>query len=453
MNAISETAVAGMMPKALMIAAPRSGGGKTTVTLGLLAALREQGVRVGGAKTGPDYIDPAFHEAATGMPSFNLDSWAMPSPVLEGLLSNALQDTDLLIVESAMGLFDGLMEPEGARGAPSDIAGGFDIPVVLVIDVSGQGQSAGAVAHGFATLNPHVRVAGVILNQVASVRHLTMAGGAVQAAGLPVLGAFMRDKTLVLPERHLGLVQAREQSELQTVLHCLADRTVKALDIEALLAVAKPLSVGGAPPVVAVPPPGQRIALADDAAFSFFYGHIALGWRHAGAEIVPFSPLADESPDPSCDVCWLPGGYPELHAGVLSSARNFHDGLRNFAESRPVHGECGGFMVLGKALEDAQGVPHPMTGLLGHVTSFAKRKINLGYREAVLRASCALGAAGTRFRGHEFHYAQVTDFGSDQPLVDLYDGTGKDLGAAGGRRGLVSGSYFHVMAEWGSRND
>lgn len=270
MSTISKTAVTGMMPKALMIAAPRSGGGKTTVTLGLLAALREQGIRVRGAKTGPDYIDPAFHEAVTGQPSFNLDSWAMPSPVLEGLLSDALQDTDLLIVESAMGLFDGLMEPEGARGAPSDIAARFEIPVVLVLDVSGQGQSAGAVAHGFATLNAHVRIAGVILNQVASPRHLAMAAGAVQSAGLPVLGAFMRDKTLVLPERHLGLVQAREQSELQTVLRHLADRTVKALDMDVLLAVAKPLSVGSASPVVAMSPPGQRIALADDAAFSFF---------------------------------------------------------------------------------------------------------------------------------------------------------------------------------------
>ncbi len=448
MSTISKTAVTGMMPKALMIAAPRSGGGKTTVTLGLLAALREQGIRVRGAKTGPDYIDPAFHEAVTGQPSFNLDSWAMPSPVLEGLLSSALQDTDLLIVESAMGLFDGLMEPEGARGAPSDIAARFDIPVVLVLDVSGQGQSAGAVAHGFATLNAHVRIAGIILNQVASPRHLAMAAGAVQSAGLPVLGAFMRDKTLVLPERHLGLVQAREQSELHTVLHRLADRTLKALDMDALLAVAKPLSVETASPVVAVSPPGQRIALADDAAFSFFYGHIAQSWRQAGAEIVPFSPLADEVPDPSCDVCWLSGGYPELHAGVLSSSRNFHHRLRKFAESRPVHGECGGFMVLGKALEDAQGILHPMAGLLGHVTSFAKRKINLGYREAVLRASCALGEAGTRFRGHEFHYAQVTDPGSDQPLVNLFDGTGKELGPAGGQRGLVSGSYFHVMAEW-----
>lgn len=435
------------MPKVLMIAAPRSGGGKTTVTLGLLAALREQGVRVRGAKTGPDYIDPAFHEAATGLPSFNLDSWTMPLPVLEGVLSNALQDADLLIVESAMGLFDGLMEPEGARGAPSDIASRFDIPVVLVLDVSGQGQSAGAVAHGFATLNPHVRIAGVILNQVSSPRHLAMAAGAVRSAGLSVLGAFMRDATLVLPERHLGLVQAREQSELPGLLDRLAERTVAALDMEALLAVAQPLSMGSASSVVAVRPPGQRIAVADDAAFSFFYGHIAQGWRVAGAEIAPFSPLADEAPDQSCDVCWLPGGYPELHAGVLSSARNFHCGLREFAETRPVHGECGGFMVLGDALEDAQGIRHPMSGLLSHVTSFAERKISLGYREAVLRTSCALGQAGTCFRGHEFHYAQLIDPGLDQPLVDLCDGTGKDLGPAGGRRGLVSGSYFHVMAE------
>ncbi|WP_254454870.1 cobyrinate a,c-diamide synthase [Acetobacter estunensis] len=435
-----------MTTRALMIAAPRSGGGKTTVTLGLLAALRARGVRVRGAKTGPDYIDPAFHEAVTGLPSFNLDSWAMAPSLLEGVLADATQDTDLLVVESAMGLFDGLMEPQGKRGAPSDIAARFGIPVVLVLDVSGQGQSAAAVAHGFATLDPAVHVVGVVLNQVVSARHLAMAKGAVEAAGLSVLGAFLRDKTLVLPERHLGLVQAREQHELETLVGRLAERTVASLDLDAMLAVAQPLDVLGGHDI-AVAPPGQRIAVANDVAFSFFYGHLAHGWRRAGAELVPFSPLADEGPGASCDVCWLPGGYPELHAERLSQARNFLETLAGFSQTRPVHGECGGFMVLGRALEDAQGVMHPMSGLLGHVTSFAKRKMNLGYREAVLREECALGGRGTCLRGHEFHYAQVIEAGHDEPLVDLRDGTGRGLGLAGGRRGRVSGTYFHVMTQ------
>jgi cobyrinic acid a,c-diamide synthase len=193
-------------------------------------------------------------------------------------------------------------------------------------------------------------------------------------------------------------------------------------------------------------PPGQRIALAADAAFSFLYPHIVDGWHDAGAEIFPFSPLADEGPGENCDVAWLPGGYPELHAGVLASAGNFHASLRRFAATRPVHGECGGYMVLGETLEDGAGARHAMLGLLGHHTSFFRRRLNLGYRAAVLRADCPLGREGDAMRGHEFHYATVTDPGSDAPLVSLRDGRGADLGAAGSRRGNVSGTFFHVIA-------
>lgn len=442
-----------MTARAIMIAAPRSGGGKTTVTLGLLAAFKAMGVRVRGAKTGPDYIDPAFHEAATGRSSFNLDSWAMPQPLLNSLLDHSAHETDLVIIESAMGLFDGLMAPDKARGAPADIAEQFGIPVVLVLDVSGQGQSAGAVAHGFATFRPGLKVAGVILNQVASARHLAMAESAVTSAGLKVLGAFMRDPTLVLPERHLGLVQAREHHDLAALLGHLATRTQAALNLDDLYAIAAPLPPHTQQQHFALPPPGQRIAVADDAAFSFFYGHLGQGWRDAGAELVPFSPLADEGPDQSCDACWLPGGYPELYAGTLSAATTFQHKLSKFAHHNPIHGECGGFMVLGRALEDSQGKIHAMAGLLDHVTSFAKRKMTLGYREAIVRAPCILGAVGTRLRGHEFHYAQVIEPGQDAPLVDLFDGAGNSLGSAGGQRDRVSGSYFHVMAQQEHSND
>lgn len=436
-----------MTARAIMIAAPRSGGGKTTTTLGLLGAFRQRGVSVQAAKTGPDYIDPAFHEVVTGRPSFNLDSWAMESAFLETLLEDAAQDAELLVVESSMGLFDGLNAPQGGRGAPSDIAARFGIPVVLVLDISGQGQSAAAIAHGFATLDPRVRVAGVILNHVASDRHLSMAATAIAATGLSVLGAFRRDPTLQLPERHLGLVQAREHGNLGDLLDRLTVRAEEALDLDAILTAASPLSVGDQG-IIALQPPSQRIAVADDAAFSFLYSHLARGWRQAGAELVPFSPLADEGPDDSCDACWLPGGYPELHAAKLAAAGLFRERLVDFAQTRPVHGECGGFMVLGRALEDAEGTTHTMAGLLDHVTTFARRRMNLGYRQAVLRESCALGAAGAVLRGHEFHYSQVAEAGTDAPLADLQDGTGRDLGAAGGRRGQVSGSFFHVMARW-----
>ncbi len=193
-------------------------------------------------------------------------------------------------------------------------------------------------------------------------------------------------------------------------------------------------------------PPGQRIAIADDAAFSFVYPHVARHWRAEGAELVPFSPLADEGPDPSCDACWLPGGYPELHAGRLAGAGRFREGLRRFAERGTVHGECGGFMVLGRALEDAEGVTHPMTALLGHVTSFAQRRMNLGYRRARLAADAPIGRAGQSVCGHEFHYARLTEPGDDAPLAEIFDGQGRSLGPSGSRRGRVSGTFFHAIA-------
>ena len=196
----------------------------------------------------------------------------------------------------------------------------------------------------------------------------------------------------------------------------------------------------------ALRPPGQRIALASDRAFSFIYPHLLDGWSRAGAEIATFSPLADEAPPEPCDFCWLPGGYPELHAGTLGDASRFRDGLVRFAQTRPVHGECGGYMVLGEGLVDGEGTRHAMTGLLGHATGFAPRKLHLGYREAQLLADCALGASGQIVRGHEFHYASLLSAGGDAPLVELTDARGQALGSSGGRRGHVTGTFFHVIA-------
>lgn len=441
--------MAGVMARGLMIAAPRSGGGKTTLTLAVMAALRARGVRVGGAKTGPDYIDPAFHEAATGRPGLNLDSWTMPPALLDTVMARARHAADVVVVEASMGLFDGLDTPDGARGAPSDIAAHFDLPVVLVLDVSGQGQSAAATALGFARLDPGVHVAGVILNRVGSPRHRAMATRAIESIGLPVLGAFMRNPDLRMPERHLGLVQAREHDGLAALLAQLATQAERDLDLDALLALAAGAYTPPGTPAIALPPPGQRIAVANDAAFSFLYAHMVMGWREMGAEIRFFSPLADEAPDGECDACWLPGGYPELHAARLSAATRFHAGLRHFARTRRVHGECGGFMTLGASLTDRDGRTHAMVGLLDHETSFARRRMNLGYRAARLRHDCALGPAGTHLRGHEFHYATITTPGTDTPLVDLRDGNGEDRGMAGGMRGNVSGTFFHVLARHG----
>ncbi|MGI4954793.1 MAG: cobyrinate a,c-diamide synthase [Janthinobacterium lividum] len=430
-------------PKGWLVAAPRSGGGKTTVTLGLVAALRRRGVPVRTAKSGPDYIDPAFHAAASGLPGTNLDSWAMPPDLLDHLMAGGPGAPPLLVAESAMGLFDGVAAPQGRSGAAADLAERFGLPVLLVLDVSGQSQTAAAVALGLDRFRPGVRVGGVILNRVGSERHRAGVTAALAAIGLPVLGAIPRDPALALPERHLGLVQASEHPDLEARLAGLADMAERCLDLDAIMAGAGLLGIP-ASRAIALPPPGQRIALARDAAFSFVYPHVLAGWREAGAEIVPFSPLADEPPPPGCDACWLPGGYPELHAGRLAAAASFRAGLLAF--DGPVHGECGGYMALGAGLVDAAGVRHAMAGLLGHATSFAVRRMTLGYRAAATLAASALGPAGTRLRGHEFHYAQVTESGTDAPLATMQDGQGNATGPAGGARGRVSGGFFHAIA-------
>jgi len=431
----------------LMIAAPRSGSGKTTLTLGLLRALTRVGVKVGSAKCGPDYIDGNFHRAATGRGSVNLDSWAMPPGLIAELAAGAATDADLVICEASMGLFDGVPDAPGRTGASADIAAALGWPVLLLIDASGQAQSAAAVVKGCATYDPRIRIAGVVLNKIGSPRHARLAGDAIAALGIPVVGILPRSDGIALPERHLGLVQAGETDDLERRLDAMADFVSANVQIDAIRALARRGAVYTGPPsALAVRPPGQRIAVAQDAAFSFLYPHMLAGWRAAGAAIAFFSPLADEAPDPSCDACWLPGGYPELHAGRLASAQIFMTGLRQFAETRPVHGECGGYMVLGRALVDANGVAHTMAGLLDVSTSFAKRRLHLGYRSARLLDDGCLGRAGTELRGHEFHYASIEDVGGDAPLATVTDAYGSEPAPTGGRRGQVSGSFFHLIA-------
>lgn len=434
------------MTRGLMIAAPRSGSGKTTLTLGLLRALTRAGLRVGSAKCGPDYIDGAFHRVATGRSSVNLDSWAMPPLLMASLAAEVGAGSDLVIAEALMGLFDGVPGPAGRTGSSADVAAALGWPVLLVLDASGQSQSAAAVAKGCATYDPRIRIAGVVLNRLGSPRHARLAGEAISALGIPVVGTMMRSDAIALPERHLGLVQAGETGDLERRLGAMADFIAANCDISTIQALAAEGASLPNAPTPAVLPPGQRIAVARDEAFSFLYPHVLQGWRAQGAEIGFFSPLADESPDNDADACWLPGGYPELHAGRLAVASRFLGGLRRFAERGPVHGECGGYMVLGNTLTDAEGTTHPMAGLLDMSSSFAKRKLHLGYREACFAAASCLGPAGTRLRGHEFHYASITDPGWDEPLATVIDAYGSAPVPTGSRRGLVSGSFFHVIA-------
>jgi cobyrinic acid a,c-diamide synthase len=433
-----------------MISAPASGTGKTTLMLGLLAAFRAQGVTVQPFKSGPDYIDPAFHTAASGRASFNIDSWSMEAARIEGLVGNA-DGADLILAEGSMGLFDGVaIKGASGNGASADIAAHMGWPVVLVLDVSGAAQSVAATALGFKLMRPDVTLAGVVLNRVASPRHEALVRVGMEQAGVAVLGVLPRRSEMELPERHLGLVQAGEQENLDQILTDAAAFVTEHVDLDALRAAARGSHDQVAEPMKIIPP-GQRIALAQDNAFAFVYPHLLAGWRAAGAEIIPFSPLKDEAPDNSADICWLPGGYPELHAGKLAAATMFRDGLRDFAETRHVHGECGGYMALGAGLVDKEGVRHEMAGLLGLETSFAKRKFHLGYRRATLNAAIPGADAGAQLRGHEFHYASILEE-PDTPLAQITDSNGLTVPETGTYRrmdggGQVSGTFFHLIAE------
>jgi cobyrinic acid a,c-diamide synthase len=436
------------MIKGLLISAPASGTGKTTVTLGLLAALRGQGITVQPFKSGPDYIDPAFHTAASGRASFNLDSWAMPKATLANMLTYAA-GADLILAEGSMGLFDGVaVAGEAGSGASADMAELTGWPVVLVIDVSGQAQSAAAVALGFAKLRPDMPFAGVILNRVASPRHEALVRAGMEAAGIRVFGALPRNPDITLPERHLGLVQAEENPQLEAILQRAGAFITAHVDIAALLSATNTADVT-AEPALPSPPPAMRIALARDAAFSFIYPHLIESWRQAGATILPFSPLDDQGPDDSAECCWLPGGYPELHAGKIAGAANFMHKIRRFAETRPVHGECGGYMAMGAGLIDKDGVRHEMAGLLGLVTSYEKRKMHLGYRHAKLAHPLPGFATGSGLRGHEFHYSTIIDQ-PDAPLAEVRDATGAIVPETGSLRrhaqgGIATGTYFHMI--------
>ncbi|WP_431298268.1 cobyrinate a,c-diamide synthase [Tabrizicola sp. BL-A-41-H6] len=437
------------MTPGLLISAPSSGSGKTTLMLGLLRALRDRGLMVQPLKSGPDYIDPAFHTAASGQPSRNLDSWAMSPAMIAGLAD--APGADLVLAEGSMGLFDGVAKPgEAGTGASADVAALMGWPVVLVIDVSGQAQTAGAIARGLAGFRAGVTIAGVVLNRVASPRHEALVRVGMAEAGVTVFGALPKQASIAVPERHLGLVQAEEHPALEALITQAAALVRERLDLDALLAAAAahPAQTAG---TARIRPPGQRIALARDAAFSFVYPHLIDGWRKAGAEILPFSPLADQPPDPAADTCWLPGGYPELHAGALAAADSFRTGLSAFADTRPVHGECGGYMAMGAALIDKDGTRHRMAGLLGLVTSYASRKMHLGYRQATLLTPTPGHASASRLRGHEFHYSTIVDQ-PDPALATVTDATGASVPETGSYRfqpggGRSTGTYFHLIAE------
>ncbi len=380
------------------------------------------------AKSGPDYIDPRFHAAASGAECVNLDAWAMQPERIREL---AAGDTPL-IIEGAMGLFDGA--PPYGKGATADLARILDIPVVMILDVSHQAQSVAAVATGFANM-ADFNVAGLILNKVGSERHERMLRTALERTELAVLGAVYRDQDLHNPSRHLGLVQAHEREDLEAFLDLAAGVVERSVDVDTVMALAETM-VEATENVPILPPPAQQIAIASDPAFAFAYPHLLEAWRSAGAEISLFSPLADEAPA-KADLVILPGGYPELHAGRLAENSRFLNGLRT---ATSIYGECGGYMVLGDGLIDADGNRHAMTGLLRLETSFAARKLHLGYR--------TLSPLGGPWRmplaAHEFHYA-TTLKADGATLFQAEDAEGVALPDLGLQSGRVSGSFAHVI--------
>lgn len=445
--------------KGFVLAAPHSGAGKTTLSIGLMRALSRRGVSVVPAKVGPDYIDPQFHSVACGVPSLNLDGWAMSEACLAGLgrymagIGLGTKDMTggdaavlerLCVIEGVMGLFDGAVK-QGVlgHGATCDIARFFNLPVVLVVDCAGMGQSVAALVKGFAEFDPSIKIAGVILNKLGSLRHVEMMERALAEIGMPVIGAVPRFKEMVLPSRHLGLVQPEEFADIDQQIDLIADHVEGHVKLEMIEALAGLMAQGhicetemtggagssGQPLIL-----GQHVAVAEDEAFRFFYPHLKRSWAEAQVSMSFFSPLNDEAPDLRADAIYLPGGYPELHAGRLAGNEKFMGGLRQAAEAgRVVYGECGGYMTLGAGLIDKDGQRHRMAGLLPLETSFEKRKLHLGYRH-VKRID------GQCFRGHEFHYASV-EHEEGQALFEDVDGPL----SFGLQAGAVSGSFVHLI--------
>ena len=443
-------------PKGLLIAAPQSGSGKTVLTLSLLRAFKLAGLNICSAKGGPDYIDPAFHAISTGVQSVNLDPWAMDRNRCRDLAARQMGSNTHMLVESMMGLYDGAAD---GSGSGANLASMLDIPVVLVVDAAKQSHSIGALVRGFRDHDQNVKLCGVILNRVGSARHETMLRQALDEIDMPVFGAVKRDQRLQLPERHLGLIQAGEISEIENFIDQAATIIAVQCDLERLAECFAPMNCAPLTTQNMIPAPGKNIAIARDRAFSFIYPHMLDDWRAQGAKISFFSPLGDEGPNEDAHAVYLPGGYPELHGKKIATAENF-SALMNKAKKRNafIYGECGGYMVLGKALLDSNGISYPMLGFLQLETSFARRKLHLGYRVIEVRNEVhGEFFAGKSFNGHEFHYSSVISQQGD-PLFGVRDALGDNLGDHGLREGNVMGSYMHLIdtrigGEFGSYPD
>jgi cobyrinic acid a,c-diamide synthase len=392
-----------MSCRLVVIAGVASGVGKTSVTLGLLAALRRRGLAVQAFKVGPDFIDPGLHAAVTGRPSFNLDGWMCGRQRVLDTVARVAADADVAVVEGVMGCFDGV---DGASddGSTAQVAKWLGAPVILVVDAAAMARSVGALVVGFERFDPDLCLAGVIANRVGGATHARWIADAVrQASRAEPLGAIPYDPSLTIPERHLGLHTAAEGALGTAHVAELADAVERGVDVNRLLEVATPIPRGATSAGRPARPGRARIGVARDVAFQFYYAENLEALRDAGAELVWWSPLADADV-PDVDGLYLGGGYPELHAAALADNASVRKALRRFADAgRPLYAECGGLMLLAESLEDRDGRLHPMVGLLPAPVRMRAHGLTIGYAEVELTAVCPLGRPGGVARGQEFH--------------------------------------------------
>jgi cobyrinic acid a,c-diamide synthase len=438
----------------LLLAAPMSGSGKTTITAGLLAALRARSLDVAPFKCGPDYIDPSYHSLAAGRTCHNLDAWLVPEAQIPGILARRSAGADLALIEGVMGLFDGYAGDDDA-GSSAQIARLTATPVIVVLDVRAMARTAAALVAGLRDFDPQVRIVGVILNRAGSPRHASMIQTAIEGSlGLPVLGSLLRDEVISLPERHLGLVPTAEPGRWQSWLAEVRARIEASVDLEQLLALARtapPLSLPVSPPGSSVAPdhlgPSRpRIAVSTDEAFSFRYDENLDLLRAAGAEIVSFSPLRDQHLPVDTGALYLCGGFPELYAAQLSANTALREAIRAAAaQGLPIYAECGGLMYLTEAVVDAAGVAYPMLGLLPG-RSLMTAHLTLGYRTIRAQADSWLWRAGETVRGHEFHYSrwEQRPDGAATLYTCLPDASYSAERPEGARYGNLLASYIHI---------
>jgi cobyrinic acid a,c-diamide synthase len=436
----------------LVIAATRSGDGKTTVATGIMAALRARGLRVSPHKVGPDYIDPSYHAAACGVPGRNLDPWLVGEDLIAPLLRHGAQGADIAVIEGVMGLFDGAAG-RGDYASTAHVARLAGAPVVLVVGAAGTSRSIAAIVHGFAGWDPGVRLAGVVLNQVSSPRHETVLREALAPAGIPVLGALPRDPALRTPSRHLGLVPAGERAEsVQAWLPALRELVARHLDLDLLMGIARSAPELAAEAWSAGTGPSQAgnsagraprrplIAVATGAAFTFGYAEHDELLTAAGADVVTFDPLAAERLPEGTDALVVGGGFPEVHVDRLSANTALRDQVRQRAAAgMPIVAECAGLLWLGGSLDE-----RPQCAVLP-ARARMTGKLTLGYREATALRDTPLLAAGTRVRAHEFHHTVSEPSGG--PSGDRGPGPAWEL-ADGTRRGWAGpsllASYLHL---------